>query len=571
MGHRKFSSDSYGSDSELSTSMSGSARVKVVNESIELFAFLFPIQNAEAQETLVDQIIQSAQYIGQRMTSIRKYSCKLNSLVAIIGALKNISGLNRGKVRSDRIYSLVSKLALDNIGSDDKKLMLASCECLGRIARANGNSSFVNEIIQVLINLVIENREPAVRSGACLALGAVVSFVGGISAGSQLRQCVEVYHSLASDPHPEVHSWALHSLALTIEGSGLIYEPYVNSTLSLVTNLLMEETHEITAPMPNGSNGDSNVTIVPTLGKLLNSLILVMGPELQDSVQTREISFSLFELFKGDNDPFVVAEAINNFQNFILFAPKYIDIPTVTPFLQNQLIFESQKGHSIIRAAAITSIYQLCLRDPGSVLKSATQFRLEAQLFSLLDLETDTATRSTIKDILISLMQYTVPNCPGEWIQLCRAVLLKGGKESQFSPAQSQVEVVDEEQAIPSNTSTVTTILPRWKTQLFAVDCILTLIDLVLKRSFLEDLDLNLARKKQKEIKNADFLVLHLTDLLGLSFNLATGPISFLKLSGLKLMLKIMRVCLINKIFCDIKDPDYPDYKLLEQYEVCDD
>lgn len=429
---------------------------------------------------------------------------------------------------------------------DDSRLMIAACECLGRLARANGSTTFVNDLIQVLINLVIENRDPIVRSGACLALGSVISFVGGITASSQLRQCVEIFHSLASDAHPEVHSWALYALDLTIEGSGLMYSQYVNSSLSLLTNLLMEESHEITAPAANSANCDSNILVYPILGKLLNSLILVLGPELQDSIQTREISFSLFELFKSDGDPFVVAEAIKNFQSFILFAPKFIDIPALTPFLQNQLVFEAQKGHTIIRAAAITSLYQLCLRDPGAVLKSATSYNLEGQLFSLIDLESDPAIRSTIKDILQSLMQHTVPTNPSIWIDLCRGVLLKSGPEFQFSPTQSEADVLDDEAPIgatPLELKKQIAILPRWRTQIFAMDCISSVIELVLKRKLHEDLDLKSARKMRSEQGNSvDLLVLRLPDLIGLAFSLATGSVSFLKLSGLNLMHKLMAV-----------------------------
>ena len=423
--------------------------------------------------------------------------------------------------------------------------MIAACECLGRLARANGTSIFVNDIIQVLSAMVIESRDPIVRSGACLALGSVISFVGGITAGSQLKQCVEIYHSLAADAHPEVHSWALHSLTLTIEGSGLMYSQYVNPTISLLTNLLMEETHEITAAFANSQHGDSNSLIYPILGKLLNNLILVLGPELQDSVQTREISFSLFELFKSDGDPFVVAEAIKNFQNFILFAPKFIDIPTLTPFLQNQLVNESQKGHSIIRAAAITSLYQLCLRDPGSVLNSATKYSLEAQLFSLIDLESDPAIRSTINDILVSLMQFTVPTNPSIWIDLCKDVLLKTVPDFLFCATQSEVDVLEDDApglTIVQDSKKQMAILPRWRTQLFAMDCILNVIDIVMKRNLPEDLDLQLARGFVLDDGSADLLVLRLPALIGLSFNLATGTVSFLKLSGLILMLKLMKV-----------------------------
>ena len=89
------------------------AVIDVVDKSIELFSHLFPIQNSETQESIIDQISQSAQYIGQRMTPIRKYACRLNSLVALIGALKIISGVGKGgKIKSDQVYVIISKFCL---------------------------------------------------------------------------------------------------------------------------------------------------------------------------------------------------------------------------------------------------------------------------------------------------------------------------------------------------------------------------------------------------------------------------------------------------------------------------
>lgn len=139
--------------------------------------------------------------------------------------------------------------------------------------------------------MVVENRDPDSRAGASLALGCIHGYVGGMAAGSHLKTIVGILHSLASDPHPLVHKWALFAIWLTIDSAGLLYEPYVNSTLSVVSILFMSEAHELTAALANLPNSESNSQVLPCLGRILYSLLGVIGPELGSAVKVRELCF----------------------------------------------------------------------------------------------------------------------------------------------------------------------------------------------------------------------------------------------------------------------------------------
>lgn len=537
------------------------ANVSVVDAAIELFALLFPLQNAQSQETLMEHLIKSATHKGGRITPIRKAACRLNSLVAIIGALKYISA-KKGQLSSAKVSVFMRDLVQESTSSADPTIRSASCEIIGRVARICDNPGFINPMIQGFVDQVVNNRDPDVRAGCCLALGSIYNFVGGMAAGSHLRACVGIFHSLASDPHPHVHTWALHSLWLTIESAGLMYGPFVNSTLSLIAKLYISDSHEVATVAANGPGGDSNIEVYPVFGRILHALVGVIGPELQDSPKLRDICFNLFEQFKNDSNPFVVVEAIRCIQNFIIFTPKHVDIPTLIPFLQKQLLFDSKSQISVLRTAAVTCLYQLTQRDPASVLDAVVDNCLEEQLFALLDLEVDPSVRDEIKDILRALLRHVARTRPSRWIDLCKSILSKSNVNDPPKVSSLVKEVVrddgedgeNQESVEPAksvqnaqNTSKLTvSLIPRWRTQVFALTCLELVVDVVLAKQEREDVYLDSARLKQKQLiaedKIADFLVFRLADLIRLAFNSSTGTVSFLKLSGLKFLRKILDV-----------------------------
>jgi hypothetical protein len=558
------------------------SNIGVVNAAIELFALLFPLQNGQTQETLIEQLVKAATFQGGRITPIRKSACQLNALVAIVGCLKYIAA-KKGQLASPKVAIHIRELVVGFVESSDLKLRTAACEIVGRICRISGNAQFVNPLIQELVDKVVNNRDPFARSGACLALGSIYNFVGGMAAGSHLKTCVGIFHSLASDPHPHVHTWALHSLWLTIESAGLMYGPFVNSTLSLIAKLYMSDSHEIAAPSANAHDSDSNIEVYPALGRILHALVGVIGPELQDSPKLRDICFNLFEQLKNDSDPFVVVEAIRCIQNFIMFAPKHIDIPTIIPFLQSKLVFDSKNPISVVRTAAITCLYQLSQKDASSVLRASVNNCLEEQLFSLLDLESDSSVRDEIRDILRSLLRYTVEQTPSRWIDLCKDILNKSGPPAEKLEPVSQKQEVQEdlddgeheivgtpvpkkpEPSTPVQSISVS-LVPRWRTHVFALSCLELVIDVVLSKGEKHDVFLDVAKAKklslQMDGKSADFLVFRLGDLVRLAFNSSTAAVSFLKLAGLKLLQRVL-----ENYGC-VPDPDFEGHSLLEQYEA---
>lgn len=87
------------------------AGITVVDSSIELFSMIFPMQNAQTQETVIEQLVMSSTFPSGRLTPLRKAACRMNSLVAILGSLKNISA-KKGKISSPKIASIIRDFVL---------------------------------------------------------------------------------------------------------------------------------------------------------------------------------------------------------------------------------------------------------------------------------------------------------------------------------------------------------------------------------------------------------------------------------------------------------------------------
>ncbi|KAI8808458.1 armadillo-type protein [Cladochytrium replicatum] len=573
--------------------------VAAVDAAAELFSQVLPLQSNAMQESILDQLVKVHKYQGGKMSVGRRNAAQLNILVALIGALKYIMA-KKGTLGAGRTPQLIWEIAEDQLLGSDHGVRLAACEMVGRLARVGGSASAVNPLIQSLVDQVVKNRDPDRRASSALALGYIHSYVGGMAAGSHLKTIVGLLHTLATDPYPLVHTWALHSLWLTIESAGLMYGPFVNSTLSVVAKLFMSESHEPTAPLANVPGSDSEAGAYPIFGRILHALLGVVGPELQSSSKMRDLFFNLYEELKNDTDPFVVVEAIRCIQHFILFASQYVEISSIIPFLQLQLQNEHTTQIGLIRKAAVTCLYQLVQRSPEAVLGAAVNNQLEEQLFSLLDTETDPVVRDEIRDILVTLEKHTAPEHPSRWLDLCKGILSRSASrtvaQSQTtgqSPTKDGQNTEEDEEAFeveggepvkpaavtiagstpqassgPSTTTVVSLIVsltPRWRTQLFALTCVRQILNIVASTSHGEHFDLAAAKAAVNATPaggNVDFLILRLPDLIRLAFGAATSNVNDLRLEGLNLLKDIL------DRFSATKDPDYEGHALLEQYQA---
>ncbi|KAJ3334341.1 hypothetical protein HDU76_000034 [Blyttiomyces sp. JEL0837] len=550
--------------------------VDAIDSAIDIFAMIFPLQSAEVQESVLESLIKYVKNHGSKAASGKALANQINIITAIVRSLKSVA-LKHGQIGSERVPVAIRDLVEDSLQSTNSLLRGLSAETLGLVSRVVSTGSFVNILVQNLVDQIISNRDPECRAGFVLAMGCIHGYSGGMAVGSHLKTTVSILHSLSSDSHPLVHTYALHSLWLTVESAGLMFGSFVNSTLMLMTKLMTSDAHDIAA-WPVTSIG--NDMVLPLLGKILHALVGVLGPELQVLSQARDSCFSFFEELKADTDPFVIVEAIGCIQQFINFATKYVDVPTLMPFLQNQLTGDNKYQIFLTRKAAITCLYQLTQRDPGLVL-AATNRNLEEQLFALLDVEPDPVIRDEIKDILISLLRHVCPTNPSRWIDLCKGILAKGGfTTSANAPAATATRLEDDDDdkdgeaadAAPSKVDPkqhsttqafIVSLIPRWQTQTFALSCLRKVLAVAINSGIPEHVNFALAREKTAaNPAHCDYLVMRIAELIRLSFNSSTSTIDNLRLEGLLLLQDVLM------IFATMPDPDFEGHALLELYQA---
>ena len=146
-----------------------------------------------------------------------------------------------------------------------------SAELLGYLSKVVSSGTFLNQLLDNLVNQVRVNREVDARAGLALALGCIHNYSGGMVIGSHLPNTVSILQSLSNDSNPLVHSSALYALWLTIESSGLMYGPFVNSTLSLITKIIMSDNHQITHTVGNDPL-ENNSEVMPTCAKIIHAV-----------------------------------------------------------------------------------------------------------------------------------------------------------------------------------------------------------------------------------------------------------------------------------------------------------
>lgn len=599
----------------------------VIDAAIELFAILLPLQSSVLQGSMMDDLSKMLKNSTLDKNPGRKMAIQVNAVVALLGATKY--AMAEGKRHEQRAFegplasSLSQSILKDSIVHSDPYIRFVACEALGRLTSVLGSLTVTNQI-KYLMDQVVANRDPDARAGYALALGNVFSHLGGMMAGGHLRSIVEYLTSLSRDPHPIVHKWSLHSLALTISSAGLMFSPYVSSTLTNVATVYLAESHELAGA---GSIATANIamaselSVYHELGRIIYGLIGILGPELQSSVKVRELCVGLVEELRNEDDEFVIVQGIRCTQHLIMFAPLLVDMSTLVPFLQARL--RRSTGLSL-KKAAMTCMYQLVQRDVKSVFQHSMG-GLDDQFFKLLDTD---PTLQDVKDVVRSWITQTALEQPSQWIDICRKVLSRtaideggetnsnaatGGASSSV-PEASQPKGDDggfgddfddddndnmfddiskpakkASSGLPASDSTSSgaaagaqspapdsglsvvvperpvkaapALPPRWRTRIFALECIRQVIDVVSTSGIADHFDLAVARRKKRNF-GADFLVLKVADLIKMTVYAASTPIQEIRMEGLLLLRQT-----IEK-FKETADPEVPDSVLLEQYQA---
>ena len=507
----------------------------VVQLGIDLFSGVFHKQSSQVQESLIAQMATLSNSVSTLRNPGRKTAIQINCLQAIRGALSNEDYSSA----SSRVMSALSEILVEGLTSNDHFIRGIAADSFGRLSTKGGSTGTTNAIND-LVDRIVKDRDPYVRAGCISALGFVHRYLGGIAAVYHLKSILNVLVSLANDPHPVVHYYALEALHMTIESSGLSFTAHTNSTLSLILKLFVSDVLD----PETGNSVSSNLAVefehYHLLARCADDLINIVGPDLEDNTTARELLLKFVGELLVDKERLLVADGLICTQHLALFAAKKLDLTTYIISLHYHL----RTTNEDIKNATVDGLYQLMRVSANDVIRqSSVTSRFDTALWLLLN---ERPGWQTVKDIIQAWLSQTKHEYV-YWIELFQQILIRQRLSENNKDAGPKVKLV--EQSIEDEGSSLGNAVDkqdtkdeilRWQTRLFALEC---LHEVVLSVS-------------------AKALGPRVGELVSMAFSASTSKVTALQMEGLAFLRSIIAH------FRHLRDPDFPEIALLEQYQA---
>ena len=533
---------------------------EVVNSAIALFATALPLQSSRIQEGVLEQLATFMASATNQREPGRRAAVMVNAAMALLGTLKVVVGetlAEQGDLKHPTVERTIEELLMSLLLDQDSNVRHIAYEALGRLCNSSGNNFTANEV-NSLIDTIVTRRDPHVRAGCAMGLGSIHHQVGGMAAGFHLKKIHGILMSLCSDPSPNVHNSAIEALSKVAESAGLTFSAHVSSTLGLLAQLWTCDSHNEESALVSTSNAEIDEPTALALASCVDTLINVLGPDLQDMNKPREMMIALLKQFDRSDQALVQAKSLRAWAHIYLYDPRHVDLDHYVHHLQRDL----ESPYLTIRDSAIDGLYNLMRRDSERVLAVA-HIGLEDQIWQALD---DDFEHEGIQNIILAWLGQSTLTETDKWISRCQQVLTKTAisqseTDAPLDPKSAAPDLQDEEVAgfataeskdgNGSGISEVTKELLRWQVRSFAMHCLSQLVTTVGK-DFGLDPDSNAGHALQNRI----------ADVVRLAFLASTASVTELQVGGLKLIDQILR------IFGCVPDPDFQEALLLEQYQA---
>ncbi|KAI8634633.1 armadillo-type protein [Xylariaceae sp. FL1651] len=552
----------YVSDLDSSLELPDPPATEVVNMAIRLFAFVFPLTPAKVQESVLEQIATYTSAGSLQRDPGRKAAMNVNIASALLSTLKVVAKETQsasGDVTNLAVEKLLQEMIREFIVDPDQYIRNLGYGAIARLCNASGNA-FTNNEVKYLVDTIVSNREPSARAGCSMALGCIQAKVGSMGAGYHLKTITGILMSLCNDPHPTVHFWALEALGKAADAAGLGFSPYVSGSLGMLAQLYLSETHHTEVASAISMSLEMELSTVAAIARCVDSLINVVGPDLQDSTKSRELILTMIGQFQDEEDRITQRACLGCLEHLSLYAPGHMNFADYVKLLQKYLNSE----HPDLRDVAIDGLYNLMKRDSYDVIEAADP-GFEDQLWLVLDITPD---HDGIRNLIRNWLRQTSLRDTGAWLQRCQNVLKmtrpKVVESSQNTTIKQStaIDLQDEEVAGFAAAAGTTKdekesagsseMEPlRWQVRTFAMSCINDIFVLIGK-----DIATNGESPAQPALQS------RVADVIRTAFSASTSSVLELRIWGLKIIGAVLRM------FGKTPDPDFEEAMLLEQYQA---
>ncbi|CZS92890.1 related to rat omega-conotoxin-sensitive calcium channel alpha-1 subunit rbB-I [Rhynchosporium agropyri] len=535
---------------------------EVVNIAIKLFAIAFPLTPPKIQESILEQVATFLSASSLQRDPGRKAAMNVNIATALFSTLKvavKETQSPAGDITSPAVEKLMQEILHVFVIHSDQYVRSIGYEALARLCNSSGNS-FTNGEIKYLINTIVGNREPCARAGCAMALGSIHAQVGSMAAGFHLKTILGILMSLCNDPHPTVHFWALAALSGVADSAGLNFSGYVTSTLGMVGQLYVGYTHNQEVASAVNSNLELEMSTTVVIARCIDSLVNVLGPDLQDMAKPRELILTLVSQIQEEDSTLVQGGSLRCLEHVALYAPGHMVFIDYVTLLQKNLSSE----YPDFRDIAIDGLYNLMKRNSEDVVKAA-ETGFEDQLWLVLD---SAPSHDGIRNLIRNWLKQSCLSDTARWLQRCQNVLtMTRPKVAETSApsikASGMPDLQDEEVAgfaagagakdDGANAATSGQEPLRWQVRTFAMSCLAEMFAIVSK-----------ATPPDAEEPTAAEMALQrkIADVIRMAFSASTSNVVELRVWGLKIIDAIL------KMFGKTPDPDFAEAPLLEQYQA---
>uniref|UniRef100_A0A8C1XTT1 HEAT repeat-containing protein 5A n=1 Tax=Cyprinus carpio TaxID=7962 RepID=A0A8C1XTT1_CYPCA len=526
---------------------------------VQLFGYVH-CHHIDSLQMILEQFCEFV----RQLKGARQQTVQIHVAAAFCCTLKCLA-LSRRELGSEEVQKPALSLLLGALEGSNPLLRCVAAEGLARLVQVLNDPNFTVSITLMSFDKLKMARDAITRTGHALALSAVYRYLSGISSPQYISACVGVLFTLSQDStSPEVQMWALHALSMVVDLAGPLYHSHLEASFTLVLRLLLSTPH-------------THVEVQQSLGRCLNALITSMGPDLQGEgagvCVVRTSCLVGCAVMQDSQDCLVQAQAISCLQQLHMFAPRFVNLASLVPSLCINLC----SSYLSLRCAVVACLRQLAQREAVEVSEHAvalvkelprrdnTQLGesvgLEGALFSLLDRESDPRLCRDIQETLVHMMSLAAESKLAHWLKLCKDVL--------SASADSAVETLQEEDGDRYDDSSVFHAKSessgpfnnlRWSTRVFSMECVCRIIAQCENGN---SAHFNMALAQEQRLhESADFLVLHLADLIRMAFMAATDHSDQLRLAGLQTLLVIIRK------FSSVPEPEFPGHVILEQYQA---
>uniref|UniRef100_A0A8C2G4Z4 HEAT repeat-containing protein 5A n=1 Tax=Cyprinus carpio TaxID=7962 RepID=A0A8C2G4Z4_CYPCA len=555
---------------------------------VQLFGVIFPHLGIQQKAQILEQFCE----IVRQLKGARQQTVQIHVAAAFCCTLKCLAS-SRRELGSEEVQRPALSLLLGALEGPNPILRCMAAEGLARLVQVLNDPNFTVSITLMSFDKLKTARDAITRTGHALALGAVYRYLGGISSPQYLSACVGVLFTLSQDStSPEVQMWALHALSVVVDLAGPLYHSHLEASFNLVLRLLLSTPH-------------THVEVQQSLGRCFNALITSMGPDLQGEgagvCAVRTSCLVGCAVMQDSQDCLVQAQAISCLQQLHMFAPGFVNLASLVPSLCINLC----SSYLSLRRAVVACLRQLAQREAVEVSEHAValvkelprrdntqlgesaspplhnivssqhvskvfhvtikEVGLEGALFSLLDRESDPCLCRDIQETLVHMMSSAVESNLAHWLKLCKDVLSASADSAAAAAVETQQEEdgdrYDDSSAFHAKSESSGPFSNlRWSTRVFSMECVCRIIAQCENGN---SAHFNMALAQEQHLhESADFLVLHLADLIRMAFMAATDHSDQLRLAGLQTLLVIIRK------FSNVPEPEFPGHVILEQYQA---